>query len=75
MLFMAVTTILAMFSNLRDFWAQWEQGGDLLFMVALVLLVLAVWLMIEAVAAVQRFRGREPVKTMQVIFEEAARRP
>jgi hypothetical protein len=31
--------------------------------------------MIEAVAAVQRFRGREPIKTMQVIFEEAARRP
>lgn len=74
MLFMAVTTLLAMISNLRDFWAQWDQGGSLLFMVALALLILAVWLMIEAVAAVQRFRGREPLKTMEVIFEDAARR-
>jgi len=72
-LFMAVSTVWAMLSNLRDFWAQWDQGGSLLFMVALVLLVLAVWLMVEAVAAVQRFRGRPPIDTMQVIFERAAR--
>ena len=74
MLFMAVTTVLAMFSNLRDFWAQWDQGGDLLFIVALALLILAIWLMVEAVAAVQRFRGREPIKSMEVIFEQAAKR-
>ncbi|NQW04364.1 MAG: carbon starvation protein A [Acidobacteria bacterium] len=74
MVFMAVSTIFAMLSNLQDFWAQWDEGGSLLFMVALALLVLAVWLMIEAVVAVQRFRGREPIDTMEVIFEQAAKR-
>lgn len=31
-----------MLSNLRDFWNQWNEGGSLLFLVALALLVLAV---------------------------------
>jgi carbon starvation protein len=73
MLFMAVSTTIAMVLNLFDFWAQWEAGGSLLFVVALALLVLAVWLMVEAVAAVQRFRGRPPIDSMEVIFEKARR--
>jgi carbon starvation protein len=70
MLFMAVTTILAMFSNLRDFWAQRGEGGGPLFAVGLILLVLAIWLMIEGVAALVRFRRQEPVETMRVIYTD-----
>ena len=70
MLFMAVTTILAMFSNLRDFWAQRGEGGGPLFAVGLILLVLAIWLMIEGVVALVRFRRQKPVETMQVIYSD-----
>jgi carbon starvation protein len=70
MLFMAVTTILAMFSNLRDFWAQRGEGGGPLFAVGLILLVLAIWLMIEGVAALVRFCRQEPVETMRVIYTD-----
>jgi carbon starvation protein len=69
MLFMAVSTIAAMISNLRDFWAQWAEGGSVLFVVGLVLLLLALWLMGEAIAAMLRFRGKKPIKTMSVIYE------
>jgi carbon starvation protein len=70
MLFMALTTILAMFSNLRDFWAQRGEGGGPLFAVGLILLVLAIWLMIEGVVALVRFRRQKPVETMQVIYSD-----
>jgi carbon starvation protein len=71
MLFMTVSTVVAMLSNLRDFWRQWDAGGDLLFMVALVLLVLALWLMVEAAIAVRHFRGRPKLTTMQVVYDTA----
>jgi carbon starvation protein len=62
MVFMMISTIIAMISNLRRFWSQWDEGGSVLFVVGAVLLVLAVWLCGEAVA---RFRSvrREPLKT------------
>ena len=69
MVFMAVSTIAAMFSNLRDFYAQWDEGGSILFVIGLVLLVLAFWLMGEAIVAVVRFRGKKPITTMRVEFE------
>jgi len=69
MVFMAVSTILAMFSNLSDFYAQWDEGGAILFVVGLILLILAFWLMGEAIAAVLRFRGKKPIATMKVEFE------
>jgi carbon starvation protein len=68
MLFMAVSTIVAMVSNLRDFWAQWDEGGSVLFVVGLMLLVLGFWLMGEAIAAVLRFRGKKPIDTMKVLY-------
>lgn len=70
MLFMAVTTILAMFSNLRDFWAQRGEGGGPLFAIGLILLVLAIWLMAEGVVALARFRKQKPIETMQVIYTD-----
>jgi carbon starvation protein len=71
MLFMSVSTVLAMLSNLRDFWAQWDSGGSLLFVVAFALLVLALWLMAEAVGAVNRFRGRPKLTTMEVVYDSS----
>ena len=44
------------------------QGNGVAY-VGLILLVLAFWLMGEAVAAVLRFRGKKPVETMRVEFE------
>ena len=69
MVFMAVSTIAAMFSNLRDFHAQWDEGGSILFVVGLILLILAFWLMGEAIAAVLRLRGKKPIETLQVEFD------
>jgi carbon starvation protein len=70
MLFMSLSTILAMFANLRDFWNQWDEGGSSLFVVGLVLLVLAFWLLAEGFAAVRRFRGRPPIDTMEVTYQD-----
>jgi hypothetical protein len=61
-----------MFSNLRDFWAQRGEGGGPLFGVGLILLVLAIWLMIEGAAALMRFRKRPPLETMRVIYSDDA---
>ena len=66
MAFMLASTLTAMVSNLRDFWRTWDQGGDLLFVVGLILLVLAVWLLIEGAGAFLRLRGRAPVASLEV---------
>ncbi len=65
-LFMLVSTLVAMVSNLHDFWGQVGTGGGTLFAVGLVLLVLALWLLWEAVACFLRFRGREPLDRMEI---------
>ena len=69
MLFMLASTLVAMVSNLRDFHAQWSEGGAVLFLVGLVLLVLALWLLVEGVLCFLRTRGREPVESMEVPLE------
>ena len=58
MLFMLVSTMSAMVSNLIEFWIgrQW-----ILLATGAVTFVLAVWLTVESVLAVRRFR-RRPVK-------------
>jgi carbon starvation protein len=66
MLFMLVATIAAMLSNLGDFWAQRGEGGGTLFGVGLALLVLALWLLVEAGAALLRARGTTPSARMRV---------
>ena len=70
MLFMLVSTLIAMISNLRSFWQRWSEGGGLLFVVGLLLLMLAVWLSFEAALALLRMRGRPPITTMQVLYNE-----
>lgn len=66
MVFMLASTLTAMVSNLADFRRTWDEGGDLLFVVGAILLVLAVWLLIEGVAAFVRLRGRQPVGSLEV---------
>jgi carbon starvation protein len=73
MLFMLASTMIAMLSNLRGFWQQRGEGGGVLFGVGSVLLVLALWLVFEALAALARWRGREPIESLAVSFEEVDR--
>ncbi len=68
MLFMVVSTVVAMVSNLRLFWQQWDEGGSVLFLVGLVLMVLALWLVFEAMMAFLRLRDSEIVPTMAVTY-------
>jgi len=57
MVFMLVTTLSAMVINLRDYWQHWGSGGGPLFVVGSILLVLAVWLVFEALLAFSKVRG------------------
>lgn len=68
MLFMLVTTIRAMFTNVIRFFRRGEWP---LFFVGIFLLVLATWLVIEAILAVNRFKKEKTVKrTLDIIFED-----
>ena len=68
MLFMLVSTVVAMIVNLGDFWRQWDRGGAVLFVVGSILLLLALWLLVEGALAFRRLRGRAPLETMAVRF-------
>jgi carbon starvation protein len=71
-LFMMGSTLSAMVTNLRDFGAQWNQGGAVLFLVGVVLLALALWLLVEAAISLWRFRRRGVVQeSMEVPAEPA----
>ena len=65
MLFMLVSTISAMGSNLIDFW---REGEWILFATGGLILVLALWLTLEAWLAVRRYRGRPVVEGLEVQF-------
>jgi carbon starvation protein len=67
MLFMLGSTLAAMFTNLRVFLGQWGEGGGVLFVVGTILLVLAVWLIFEAVAALRRFRRLGKVESLEIV--------
>jgi carbon starvation protein len=69
MVFMLGSTILAMLSNLRDFWSRWDEGTGALFVVGSILMVMAVWLVIEAVLAFGRARREPTIESMKVSFE------
>lgn len=64
--FMLVSTLVAMVSNLRGFWAQWAEGGAILFVIGSILLVLAVWLAIEAAFALVKARRTPAIDSPQV---------
>ena len=68
MLFMLGSTIVAMLDNLAGFWAQRGEGGGLLFAVGTILLVLAVWLVVEGLGALRRTRGQPPTDDLRIRF-------
>ena len=69
MVFMLLSTFAAMISNLGDFWSQRGEGGGVLFAIGLVLLVLAIWLSVEAIFALKRFWGAPKLQSMEIEFE------
>lgn len=66
MLFMMVSTAVAMINQLRDFWGR---EAMLLFGVCLTLMVLALWLIVEAVLAFRRYQAGATTESLQVEFK------
>ncbi|MEE2649151.1 MAG: carbon starvation CstA 5TM domain-containing protein, partial [Acidobacteriota bacterium] len=67
MAFMLIATLVAMTSALRGFWAD---QSWLLLIVGGVLFVIGIWLILEAFAAVRRYRSEPVVESLDVQFEE-----
>jgi len=66
MFFMLVSAMAAMVSKLRDFW---NARDWLLLGTGGVLFVIAIWLSVEAIVAVRRYRREAPVTTLEVEFK------
>ena len=67
MAFMLVSTMVAMASALGDFWRARDW---LLLITGGVLFVIGIWLSVEAIAAVRRYRREPVVESLDVQFEE-----
>ena len=67
MAFMLVATLVAMTRALRGFWAD---QSWLLLIVGGVLFVIGIWLILEASAAVRRYRSEPVVESLDVQFDE-----
>ncbi len=67
MAFMLISTMVAMAGALRGFWAARDW---LLLITGGALFVIAIWLTIEAVIAVRRYRREPIVESLDVQFEE-----
>jgi carbon starvation protein len=68
MVFMMVSTLTAMVLKVRDFYQQREY---LLLGLSLAIIVIAVWLIIEAVLAIGRQRRLDPLTTLEIDLPEA----
>ncbi|MCB0218258.1 MAG: carbon starvation protein A [Chrysiogenetes bacterium] len=66
MLFMMVSTGVAMAGQLRDFWAK---DTMLLFGLCLGLLIMALWLIFEALLAFRRYQSGQTTESLQVEFK------
>ncbi len=67
MVFMLLSTLTVMSANLTDFWSA---GQWLLLAPAAIIFTLAVWLVVEAVLAVVRFRRDPVLDGLEVVFRE-----
>ncbi len=67
MLFMMVTTVVAMVSKLRAFAAA---GNSTLLGVGAAITIIAVWLVVESVLAVNRYRRSPPVDSLEVTLPD-----
>jgi carbon starvation protein len=68
MVFMMVTTVVAMISNLRSFAAA---GNVTLLIVGSAITAIAAWLVAEAAIAVRRYRRKPPVSSLEVALPDA----
>ena len=60
-----MSTLFAMSVNLKDFW---RHGDSTLFLTGLLIMVLALWMILEAVVAVWRFRQSPMIEDLEVQF-------
>ena len=67
MVFMLLSTLTDMSTNLTDFWSA---GQWLLLAPAATIFTLAVWLVVEAALAVVRFRRNPVIDGLEVVFRE-----
>ncbi len=67
MIFMLLSTLTVMITNLADFWSA---GQWLLLATGATIFTLAVWLVLEAVLAVVHFRRNPVLDGLEVVFRE-----
>jgi carbon starvation protein len=67
MVFMMVTTVIAMFNKLRGFWAE---GNTTLLLVGSAISGIAVWLVVEAVLAIRSYSRRPAEQSLDVALPD-----
>jgi carbon starvation protein len=67
MIFMMVTTLVAMFIKLRSFWSE---GNMTLLVVGGAITFIAIWLVVEAVLAVRRYTRTSPEEDLDIALPE-----
>jgi len=65
MVFMMVTTLIAMSNKLRSYAAE---GNTTLLLVGGAITLIALWLVVEAALAVRRFRSQPPVDDLDIVL-------
>ena len=68
MVFMMITTVIAMTNKLRSYAAD---GNTTLLVVGGIISFIAVWLVVEAVIALRRYSRSEPVESLDVAMPES----
>jgi len=67
LVFMMITTVIAMTNNLRKYYAE---GNSTLLFVGGIISFIAVWLVVEAVIALRRYWRSEPVESLDIAMPE-----
>jgi len=67
LVFMMITTVIAMTTNLRKYYAE---GNSTLLFVGGIISFIAVWLVVEAVIALRRYWRSEPVESLDIAMPE-----
>jgi carbon starvation protein len=69
MVFMLGSTVSAMISNLRRFWARWDEGAGTLFVLGGLMLAMALWLIVEAISGLARMRREGRISEMTISLD------
>jgi carbon starvation protein len=68
MVFMMITTLIAMGSKLLSFW---RDGNNILLFVGGAITLIALWLVVEAALAIRRYTRTPPVESLDIALPEA----